>query len=317
MHRPFVRLFAACVVMCLAFGTAGATLVELDTPDLAPGISGVSLIHLDVTAGVSGAPNGFTIDWMTRAQFDALGGWPADPADPAIHSAIYLGYPTLNTVDGTRTFLLGPGAVAAIEMGDIFDETGVVSDNLAEMSQGTEYVFRVKANGDPGVGGGGGSLLPASQYGPTQSAWTKAHDDLRDCVHTQGYWKNHPAAWPVSTVKLGLIIYTKPQLLDIFNQPAEGNGLISLAHQLIAAKLNVAAGAVAPSIILGAISTADALIGTKVVPPIGTGYIEPSVSSHLTDDLEEFNSSETDHHDCQGVTASRPRTWGDLKAMYR
>src|SRR5439155_6140025 len=127
----------------------------------------------------SGAPNGFTVEWMTLAQFDQLGDvWPADPADPLIQSAIFLGTPTLNTVDGTRTFLLNPGQVAIVQLGDIFDETGILSDDRNELRSGTDYVFRVKANGDPGsTAGGGGSLLPASPYSATQAATTKPHDD--------------------------------------------------------------------------------------------------------------------------------------------
>src|SRR5688572_26907655 len=63
-----------------------------------------------------------------------------------------------------------------------------------------------------------------------------------DCVFTQGYWKNHAEAWPVSTLVLGTVSYSQAQLLEILRTPVRGNGLISLAHQLIAAKLNVANG---------------------------------------------------------------------------
>src|SRR5262249_22140345 len=137
------------------------------------------------------------------------------------------------------------------------------------------------------------------------------------CIFTQGYWKNHPEAWPVSSLKLGIVVYTKAQLLLIFNTPAAGNGLISLAHQLIAAKLNILNGAIPTSMITGAISTADALIGSKIVPPLGSGFISPAISSHLTDDLEEFNSMENNPALCQGVTPVKHPTWGELKAAYR
>src|SRR5437899_1307584 len=68
------------------------------------------------------------------------------------------------------------------------------------------------------------------------------------CVFTQGYWKNHPAAWPVSSLTLGSVGYSEAQALSIFKTPVQGNGLISLAHQLMAAKLNLAAGADGSSI---------------------------------------------------------------------
>src|SRR5262245_44270594 len=48
-------------------------------------------------------------------------------------------------------------------------------------------------------------------------------DDQRECVFTQGYWKNHPDAWPVETLTLGTVTYTKDQLLSIFHTPVAGN----------------------------------------------------------------------------------------------
>jgi len=320
MRQALLRILTVFACACLPVLAAHAAPVALDPPDIAPGssIAATSLVQIDVIAGVSGAPNGFTIQWMSKTTFDALGGWPADETDPAIQSAIYLGTPTLNTVDGTTTFLLAPGQLANVQIGDIFDETGVQSVNRSELSSGTVYVFRVKANGDPGVSTGGGtSLQGASTYSPTMSYETKTHSDLQDCVHTQGYWKNHPNAWPVSAVKLGNVIYTEAQLLQIFNTPAAGNGLISLAHQLIAAKLNLAAGAVPTTTVLGAISTSDALIGNKIVPPIGAGFLSPGTTSHLTDDLEEFNSDEGNQHACQISVPTNARSWGQVKAMYR
>ncbi len=316
MRRSPVPTVLACLSSCILVGAAFSAPVELDAPDMLPGIAASSLIHVNVIAGASGAPNGFTIEWMTAAHFATLGDvWPADPAlDPLFHSASFLGTPTLNTVDGTTTFTLGPGDIATVQIGDIFDETGVFTDNANELTSGTEYVFRVKANGDDGLGTG---LLPSSPYGATRNCWSKPHDDDRDCVHSQGYWKNHPSAWPVSSIRLGSIIYTKTQAITILMQPANGNGLVSLAHQLIAAKLNVASGANAGTLIAGAISTSDALIGSKVSPPFGTGYIAPRTTSHLADDLEEFNDDEMEHHDCRVATAIAPRSWGQLKAMYR
>src|SRR5215212_8064841 len=89
-----------------------------------------------------------------------------------------------------------------------------------------------------------------------------------ECAFTQGYWKNHPEAWPVDSLELGSVTYSRDALLDIFHQPVAGNGLISLAHQLIAAKLNVANGADDDDI-GDEIAAADLLIGGRVVPPIG------------------------------------------------
>ena len=326
---PNLRLLrvALCtgVAALLCVAPVRAVEAELDAPVVQGGVQATTIIHLNVTAGVSGAPNGFTIEWMLRTAFDQLGGWPQDPNDPRVHSATYLGSPSLNTVEGTRSFLLGPGQTAKVEIGDIFDETGVLATNVSEMAVGTQYAVRVRANGDGGATGGGTSIvygetsnmISPSPYSGTYYAQTKTNDGVLECVHSQGYWKTHPDNWPVNNLRLGTIIYTKVQLLAIWNTPAAGNGLISLAHQLMAAKLNLLAGAQVPANIVNAVNSADALISGRIVPPIGTGFIAPSQTSSLTDVLESFNTEENGSVGCTNVTPAKLSTWGNLKAMYR
>jgi hypothetical protein len=69
---------------------------------------------------------------------------------------------------------------------------------------------------------------------------------------TQGYWKNHPESWvndPATSIdpfilKIGSKTYDgKGALIGVLNQPVKGDARIILAHQLIAAKLNVENGA--------------------------------------------------------------------------
>jgi hypothetical protein len=114
------------------------------------------------------------------------------------------------------------------------------------------------------------------------------------CTRTIGYWKTHgPGAtgnnsneWPVTSLTLGTLTYTDTQLKAILNTAVKGNGLISLAHQLIGAKLNIAHGATTPQAVLNAIVAADALIGSKVVP---TDYLSPSVTSTYVNMLTMYN----------------------------
>jgi hypothetical protein len=113
------------------------------------------------------------------------------------------------------------------------------------------------------------------------------------CTYGQGYWKNHEEFWPVSSLTLGSVSYTKTQLLSILNQPANpGNGLVTLAYQLIAAKLNVANGADATAV-AAAIVAADALIGSLEIPPVGGDSLEPSAVGALKDALENYNTGVT------------------------
>jgi len=114
------------------------------------------------------------------------------------------------------------------------------------------------------------------------------------CTYTQGYWKNHENLWPVTSLKLGNVVYTKDQLLAILDKPVgsglSANGLISLAHQLIAAKLNtLKEDAAFGGLLINAIAQADALIGDLVVPPVGIGVLVPSEASALVGQLTAFN----------------------------
>src|SRR5205807_681629 len=78
------------------------------------------------------------------------------------------------------------------------------------------------------------------------------------CPLTQGYWKNHPNAWPVNTLILGNQNYSERELLSILATPSTQDASIILAKQLIAAKLNVASGA--STSVASAISQADGLL---------------------------------------------------------
>jgi hypothetical protein len=88
---------------------------------------------------------------------------------------------------------------------------------------------------------------------------------------------------------LGTVTYTETQLLAILNQPVKGNGLVSLAHQLIAAKLNLANGA-GGTAISGTIASADSMIGGLLVPPAGGGSLSTSSVGSLVSLLDQFNN---------------------------
>ena len=124
----------------------------------------------------------------------------------------------------------------------------------------------------------------------TINATVACHAPPAGCTFTQGYWKNHPDNWPVSSLTLGTVTYTKAQLIATLKTPVGGNGLISLSYQLIAAKLNQANGASVPPEVASAIAAADALIGGLVVPPVGSGFLSPSATDSLTNTLDTYNN---------------------------
>jgi len=112
------------------------------------------------------------------------------------------------------------------------------------------------------------------------------------CPLTQGYWKNHPNAWPVTSLTIGGATYTQAQLLTILGTPPkQGNAVLILGHQLIAAELNIANGS-DPSPILATILDADSLLsGISLL----NGYVSASsaLGQQMTADanlLDEYNS---------------------------
>lgn len=107
------------------------------------------------------------------------------------------------------------------------------------------------------------------------------------CVLTQGYWKNHPGDWPVEGLTLGGDYYSKSDLIGILKQPVKGNGLISLAHQLIAAKLNYEECGQTVCWLLGAFSNADSLIASR--GGLIDGYAHPKVTSYWVTYFSDFN----------------------------
>jgi hypothetical protein len=129
---------------------------------------------------------------------------------------------------------------------------------------------------------------------------------------TIGYWKNHPWDWCTDTLQLGDVTYNQTELLDILWYEVVGNGLVPLAHQLIGAKLNVSCGATP----IDCMADADALIGGLVVPPIGTGWLDPAVTSPLIDCLTVFNETPGGNELCDTVPIESTR-WGTIKAIYR
>lgn len=107
---------------------------------------------------------------------------------------------------------------------------------------------------------------------------------------TPGYWKNHPEAWPVSSLALGATTYTKAQLLDILGQAKSRDMTYALASQLIAAKLNVANGTAA-GCITATITAADAWLAAH---PVGSGVTADSAAwktgEPLKSTLDAYNN---------------------------
>lgn len=300
MSKRYGAILAAAA--CL---TANAALAaNVDTPAIEAGVPGHAKQTITITAGPSGLPNGFAIWWMDHTTFVANGGvWPSDVTGE-MGAAEFTGQPTLNTFDGQfTTFRLGPNETIVVEIGDLTQETGVTG-TTDELAYGSTYHYTALGLDESGN--------PASDLSVTVTASTTA---TTNCTYTQGYWKNHEELWPVTNLTLGTVNYTAAELDAILEESVGGNGLVSLAHQLIAAKLNIANGA-DPTAASAAIASADALIGGLVVPPIGGGFIHPSITSSLTQTLDDYNNGVIGPGHC-GAVPAQSTTWGGVKALYR
>jgi hypothetical protein len=305
-----VRAFALAA-MLTGFVASAATAVErlpYDPPDISFVECDRTSVTLQVHAGETGAPAGFVVQWLPAEIHDALGGWP-----DVTNDSRFEGIPTLYVTPGTSSYQLQPDQSVNIVLGKLFDETGLTSNAAEqELADGTDYVVRVQA-----MASASGATSP---YSPTLYCGTRPRTGT-DCTVTLGFWKNHPESWDrVASIQIGTVSYTNSQIRSILKYPAKGNGLVSLAHQLISAKLNELLGATPGPLTQAAVAQADAAVGSLVVPPIGRGYLAPRSVALLVFGLDAFNTGLIGPGHCPNdmtVVGTIPTTWGTLKTIYR
>jgi hypothetical protein len=307
-----MKLSSLFISILLVLGFAAPALsVPRDAPSATLLTTDRTSITLRVQAGPGGAPAGFVVEWLPADQFFALGGWPISTA--SVNGSDFTGVPTLNVTPGSESFRLGAGEVTEVVIGELFDETGIETSENAELAEGTEYVVRVRAVADlPGLEQGANSTTITCTTSPRTST---------DCTVSLGYWTKHPESWSrVASIKLGSVTYTRAEIIAILRQPARGNGLVSLAHQLIATRLNMLLGVVPPASVSNAVAQADAAIGSTVVPPVGGGRLVPCSTRRLTKTLRSFNNGSLGPDRCprnMDIVSATGTTWGTLKSIYR
>jgi hypothetical protein len=249
-------------------------------------------ISIKVTAGATGAPAGFSLQWMTAANYAANGNQWYLSDDTRLCKASFSGNANLSRYN------LEPNESVTVNVGEFLFDNGASTNCDGALVCGTQYVFRVFAHANSTLNR---SAFTGNLFCSTLACGTTGEG----CTFTQGYWKTHgpiPTGnntnmWKVDSLTLGTVTYTDLQLQAILDTPAKGNGLIALAHQLIAAKLNVANGA-DPSAIAATIDAADALIGGLVIRPVGAGSLKPDVTSALTEVLAQYNEGGTGPGHC-------------------
>jgi SdrD B-like domain len=108
---------------------------------------------------------------------------------------------------------------------------------------------------------------------------------------TPGYWMNHPEAWPVETITVGGVTYTKAEAIVWMGMPESGDKTLTMFSQLVAAMLNVLAGNNG-SCINATIVAADLWMATY--GPVGSGVPASSaawaIGGRLAAKLDRYNN---------------------------
>ncbi|AVR45785.1 hypothetical protein C7S20_11280 [Christiangramia fulva] len=248
---------------------------QLGTPEILCGEATAESWPIGIKAGSNGTPGGIKVQWMTEADFIANGNEWDDSA--------------CQFNSKTSDYELAQDGEAWIDLA-VFIDPSTDMNCAMQWDCNETYVFRVKAENP------NGNEYRSSEWSTEYYCTSQPCETI--CTHGLGYWKNHSNEnpgqqlnrWNTDNLDLGSVNYDQSQLNRIMDQKVEGNGLVSLAHHLIAAKLNIANG-VDDSSIAQTIIDADAMIGSLEVPPVGSGSLTTSEVETLKDALEAFNTS--------------------------
>ena len=145
-----VNRFLQTALIGVALSSGPVLAAELSTPVVNALSTKPSSVRVSVQAGATGAQQGFTAQWMKKSDFDALGGWPV-LANPALKSGNFIGVPVWTTDGNSGDYTLAPQQWIDVELGQLFDETGVAATSTSELEPATSYVVRVFARAGGGI----------------------------------------------------------------------------------------------------------------------------------------------------------------------
>jgi hypothetical protein len=120
------------------------------------------------------------------------------------------------------------------------------------------------------------------------------------CTLTQGYWKTHsregPAPYDNAWQNLGpdeedtLFFNSGKTWYEVFWTPPAGNAYYNLAHQYMAAKLNILNGASAPQQVLDAMAGAEALFNAQGIGDTTLTSAERKKALSYASTLDKYNN---------------------------
>jgi hypothetical protein len=212
-------------------------------------------------------------------------------------------------IDSSGTF--STGSITVTGVAGAFSSplvTGTVTNygiaDLGLTADRSEFTFTVTGGslatdyGGAGIEGGVITTMENSTYaGSFASNWAcdvakgnigpTPPPPIGDGTGTIGYWKTHPDAWPTDSITIGGTVYTKSQAIDILGAAVKGDKTLSMAKQLIAAKLNVIAGNDS-SCIADTIAAADTWLSNH--GGVGSGQRQWDDGDLLHDELDAYNN---------------------------
>jgi hypothetical protein len=101
---------------------------------------------------------------------------------------------------------------------------------------------------------------------------------------TPGYWKNHPDAWPVDSITVGGVVYSKAEALAWLDKVGKDR-TITMFSSLVPAKLNLLIGN-DPNCVSSTIAAADAWMTTY--GPVGRGVQAASYAWKIGEPLHRL-----------------------------
>ena len=132
--------------------------------------------------------------------------------------------------------------------------------------------------------------------------------DGQGCTFTQGYWKTHsdrgPAPYDTGWKNLGpdeeatLFFNSGASWYQVFNTPPRGNAFYILAHQYMAAKLNVLNGASSTSDVDAALSGAESLFGGLSAGSVTLTDAQSTQAKAWAGTLDKYNNGFTGPGHC-------------------
>jgi len=120
------------------------------------------------------------------------------------------------------------------------------------------------------------------------------------CTLTLGYWKTHSKAGPApyddawknlaTTEEQTFFFKSNATWLSTFNTPPAGNAYYNLAHQYMAAQLNILNGAATTPEVVAAIAGAEALFNAQGIGDVTLTRVERSAALSYASTLDKYNN---------------------------